>query len=236
MSVSYLVPTWARPENWRYVILDPSLRHPPDHYFENAYRLWRDVWSATFREVEGRTSIDSDNFSRQDELGALFSGERCLMLSGFREVNLSLSPSRDDSYFRPWSNESLATLCKDGDLVLVGNQITVDPAVRGKDFPVSMKDLIVALSILRLMDSDCSVMAGTMRSLKGMNTLALRHRATKIPQELKLHSETSEIFAFYRSSYELGLPHLEDLSKKLWRERLDLTITKSFELNKKKIA
>jgi hypothetical protein len=236
MSVTYLLPAWARPETWRYVILDPSPRQPPSLHHELAYRFWKNIWSATFREVEGRSFVESDNFSRQDEIGALFAGERCLMLSGFREVSLSSQCIRDDSYFAPWSDESLAELTKDGDQILIGNQITVDPEARGKNFPVSMKDLIVALSILRLLDSECAAMAGTMRNLKGMNTLALRHRATKIPQELELHGETSEIFAFYRSSYEQGLPQLENLSNKLWTERLDLTKNGKPTYREKKIA
>ncbi|MEO5668306.1 MAG: hypothetical protein ABIR96_09625 [Bdellovibrionota bacterium] len=226
--------SWSNPQNWRYVLLEGSPEGQDAALYSEAYRLWKEVWGATFHEVDSTRPFFSDNFSRQNEIGALFSGNRCLMLSGFRKVDLELSATRDDSYFAPWSDASLQTLKREGRVILIGNQITLDPQVRGKDFGPSMKDLIVSLSIARFLDSPCSAMAGSMRSLKGMNTLAIRHGATLIPQEIEIHGETSEIFAFYRSSYSAGIPLMAELAQTLWQSRQNARLPHSWQ--KKKVA
>jgi hypothetical protein len=55
----------------------------------SAYECWSQVWKQTFTELEGRSVLHSDDFTRQDEIGALFHGYECIALFFSRLVDLS---------------------------------------------------------------------------------------------------------------------------------------------------
>src|SRR5262245_14991894 len=56
-----------------------------------AYELWRDGWTATLREVSGIERIDSNEFTRQDEIEVIVHRGACIAVTSLRWVDVSLS-------------------------------------------------------------------------------------------------------------------------------------------------
>ena len=77
----------------------------------SAYECWSQVWKQTFTELEGRSVLHSDDFTRQDEIGALFHGYECIALFFSRQVDLSNPLAHDDSYFSVWPREAREAAC-----------------------------------------------------------------------------------------------------------------------------
>ena len=183
----------------RYLTL--KVREPKDQaLLSEAFRCWQTVWSETLHELDGVTRLPSDNFSRQDEVGALFRGGVCLGLSCYRWVDLSLPVHRADSYFEVWSNAAVGQLVKYGTRVCIGSQISVPREYRGRDRGVSVKDLLLSMAVRRFLASDADVMTGVMRNDRSMNVLGYRLGGQPLVEGTELHGVKVDLLAFYRQT------------------------------------
>src|SRR3954466_4957192 len=76
-------------------------------YYEAAYATWKQVWKQTLLELDGSDQLHSDQFTRQDYIIAIFHGPLCVALCCFRRADFSMPGSIEDSWFKPWSLQSL---------------------------------------------------------------------------------------------------------------------------------
>lgn len=162
-----------------------------------AYRCWSEVWSETLHELDGVSDIPSDEFTRQDEVGAIFHGYECIALSCFRFIDLSLPMFQDDSYFRVWPKEAIAGAAGNGSRVCIGSHVTVSPAyrrVRG----CSLRHVVTALTIDRAMAAGSDAVLGTMRDDRGMASLVHGLGATTLGHA-RLHNVPVTLIAVYGS-------------------------------------
>ena len=162
-----------------------------------AYRCWSEVWSETLRELDGLTDVPSDEFTRQDEVGAIFHGYECIALSCFRWIDLSIPMYHDDTYFRVWPKDAIAAASQDGSRVCIGSHVTVSQAwrrVRG----CSLRHVVTALTIDRAMASGSDAILGTMRDDRGMASLVHGLGATTLGHA-RLHNVPVTLIAVYRS-------------------------------------
>jgi hypothetical protein len=199
-----------RPELLNYRILTPrrvGLADVP--LVGEAYRCWSTVWSETFRELDGATHVPSDDFTRQDEVGAIFHGYECIALSCFRWIDMSNPMYRDDSYFNVWPESARATACREGSRVCVGSQITVAPAWR----KTPVRNILTALIIERAFLSDADAVLGTMRDDRGMDRLVAGLGAETLGHAT-LHGVPVTLIAMYRSGRR---PPLDPQSEALVR-------------------
>jgi hypothetical protein len=167
---------------------------------ELAYRCWQEVWSETFRDLDGVVRVYSDEFTRQHEIGALFLNNVCIGLTGFRWVNLSGAASLDDSYFKVWPKTPLRLLQRDGPNVCIGSNLTVLANWRGRLHGPSVKELLLALSIERFLASPADALAGTMRNDRGMNALSYQLGFTALLEGAVHHGVAVDLVAFYRDA------------------------------------
>src|SRR5262249_5455513 len=118
----------------RYVLLPGEYGGPASaSLFYAAFQMWSDVWTAEFEALRVNRRLNSNDFSRQSQIGCLFLQERCVGLVCFHGVDFSRPTARRDSYFEAWRDEAIWKLCRDGRNILVGSHVTVHPEFRGKD-------------------------------------------------------------------------------------------------------
>ena len=191
--------------------------------YEAAYRCWSRVWSATFRELDGSPLLFSDDFTRQSQIGAIMSGDRCLAMALLHWVDFSLPTARADSCFKIWSEESIVALTQDGPSILAGTYLGVDPEFRGDlGGGMFLKDLVLGLVIKSLLESGADALAGTMRCNRGMDRSAYEHGATPI-QKGVLHGVEVELVAFYRRKLSQPGIWVPDVRvESLWRGRNEI--------------
>jgi hypothetical protein len=199
--VSGIVPrAQIRPEALSYHILKPNHAGPADlPLLGEAYRCWSSVWKQTFNELDGAKYVPSDDFSRQDEIGAIFHEWECIGLTSYRWVDLSAAIYKDDSYFAVWPKESLDAACSAGTRMCIGSSLTVAAPWRNAN-GASVKDLLLTVAVDRFLQSDADTMVGTMRNNRGMNTLGYRLGFKPLAQDIVYHGVTVDLVAFYRRS------------------------------------
>jgi hypothetical protein len=170
-----------------------------------AYRCWSEVWSETFQELDGNDDLPSDEFTRQDEIGAIFHGYECIALSCFRWVDLGLGMAREDSYFRVWPEHVKDAATRDGSRVCVASHLTVSRPWRGKVSGFSLGKIILALTLDRSQAaSEGSAMLGTMRDDNGMGRLIQSMGATKLATAER-HGVPVTLIALYRDDARLPI-------------------------------
>lgn len=188
-----------RPELLSYHLLRPREAGLADvALIGEAYRCWREVWSETLLQLDGETDVPSDEFTRQDEVGAIFYGYECVALSCFRYIDLASPMHNADSYFRIWPESARAAAAREGTRVCIGSQITVAAnwrRVRG----CSLRHLVTALTLERFIASDKAAILGTMRDDRGMDKLS-EGLGTRPLGHARLHGVPVTLCAFFRSS------------------------------------
>jgi hypothetical protein len=172
-TVSSVVPRAViRPELLSYHLLRPGhvgVAEVP--LVGEAYRCWSEVWKEAFRELESRSELPSDDFTRQDEVGAIFHGYECVALSFFRWVDLGSPMIQDDSYFSVWPQSARDAARADGPFVCISSNFTLAAPWR-RASGCSLKDILAALVVERFLVSDAHSLVGTMRNDRRMNDLA----------------------------------------------------------------
>lgn len=164
-----------------------------------AYRVWSEVWSETLLELDGKTNVPSDQFTRQDEVGAVFHGYECVALTCFRWVDLDLPMSFGDSYFEVWPESARAAAMRGGSKVCIGSHITVARNWRRLE-NCSLAAVITALCIERFMAAtEGSAILGTMRDDRNMGALTKALGAEMLGQT-ELHGVPVSLVAAYRGS------------------------------------
>lgn len=165
----------------------------------SAYECWSEVWKQTFTELEGRSVLHSDDFTRQDEIGALFHGYECIALFFSRQVDLANPFAQDDSYFGVWPKAAREAACRHGSRVWVSSNITIHPGWR-RPANVQLSRLVCGLIIERFLISDADVLVGTMRNDRSMNTVTYGLGAQPLAHDVIHHGVPVDLVAFYRAT------------------------------------
>jgi len=212
-----------QPERFVYEVIAPraSTRVERERW-DDVYDCWQTVWGQTLRDLDGAGVVFSDDLTRQHELGCLFYSGRCIGMTAWRWVDLSLRAERDDSYFKAWPRAVLESAFTAGQRVCIGSNLTVLPAWRGAVDGYSIKELLMVLAVKRFLASDADVMVGTMRNDRGMNGLVYRLGAMPLSRDVAHHGVAVDLVTFTRGA--LGpfepRPQTDALAQRLWKEAL----------------
>jgi hypothetical protein len=185
----------------------------------HAYELWRDGWTATLREVAGIERLYSDEFTRQDEIVAVFRAGVCIAVGGLRWADLSLPAAREDSYFGRWPEPVLVRL--ERSLVCITSNTLVAPEWRGARIelegspPMTLQVAMIALPIQRWLDSPARFVVGVARNDRAMNRTA-RGLGMSRYATIRVHGIESDIMVGERSTAAPPGPVVETL----WNRRI----------------
>jgi hypothetical protein len=187
-------------ERLTYHLLRPQQSGPADiPVLGEAYRCWSEVWTQTFAELDGAKQLASDDFTRQDEIGALFHDWECIGMTFFRWVDLANPIFKEDSYFAAWSPSAFAAATSRGTRVCISSHFTIAGGWRSAK-GCSVKYVLGALIIERFLRSDCDAMVGTMRNDRGMNKFTYRLGAHALERNAIHHGVEVDLIGFYRQA------------------------------------
>lgn len=204
-------------------------------YYDLAYAHWENIWEKTLREVDGANAFFSDNFTRQDEVYALFIDLQCVAMVCHRFVDLGRKSNRKDSYFQAWPEETLDKLVQYGNRVLIGSQISVDPNYRGRHQGISLKDLVSGISMWRMRQMDIDALPGTMRADKNMQQFLYEAGAVPLQKGVTFHGLPADLVAFHPQVMPVNLPApTEQLIETLWAKKKGTPPLLAMELSLKR--
>jgi hypothetical protein len=190
----------VRPEALSFHVLSPANPGPADYaLLGEAYNCWSNVWKTTLFELDKAEHVPSDEFTRQDEIGALFHDWECVGLMGYRTVDLASAMHRDDSYFRVWTEEARARATAKGTRMFIAGNLTVAVPWRRAD-GASVKELLLALAIERFKASGADALLGTTRNDRGMNDLGYRLGFGPLVRNVTLHNVAVDLVAFFQDT------------------------------------
>jgi len=193
-------------------------------YVAEGFKHWVSVWNQRFTEAGGRPLLVGDNFTRQDDIFAIFHNDKCIAMICSRFCNLSYPNIKADSYFLQWPEIAFQKLRADGDFAAIGSQISVDPDYRGLIEGQSLKNVITILSMNYLFQSGVNVVTGTMRADKNMHSMCYKLGAQKLAENIVMHAGPVELIGFYPSRFPLQLTKEEkELMNQLWSNRIGST-------------
>jgi hypothetical protein len=188
------------PQALTFSVLRPRNAGPIDlPLLGSAYECWKEVWHETLREVDGVDQVPSDEFTRQDEIGALFHGWECIGLMGYRHVDLGAAMFQDDSYFKVWSPAARRAACVQGSRLFIASNLTVSSPWR-RAVGHSVKELLLALALERFLETDADAAIGTTRNDRGMNGLGYRLGFRPLERDVVHHGLGGDLVAFFRSA------------------------------------
>ena len=162
-----------------------------------AYGCWLTTWTHAFKELGLSSIVNSDDWTRQHEIGALFEGDMCVGCFLLRIVDLDYVIARQDSYFSAWSFEDMNALRRDGDTVLVSSYFTVRPSCRGRGVKQELMTRMVERFHSPSFDF-CAAMTGCLRVNKGGNKLVKNYGFETIRTGAVSHGTEVELMALYR--------------------------------------
>lgn len=223
-QVSGTMPTADRPRirlaDLEYRLFNP--RNALGAAFDQAYQLWRDVWTDTLTELDGIKQLHSDEFTRQDEVGVLIQGGSCVSVTGVRWLDMSRQTSIEDSYFRDWPKECIQRI---GAARLgISSNTVVSPTWRGAlveapdasgpAAPMRLNQLTIGMSLRRFADSPASLFVGVARNNRGMHRVAENLGAERIAT-IPVHRIDSDIMLWTQED----VANLGPLVGALWDRR-----------------
>jgi hypothetical protein len=198
-------------------LLGPGAAHRAT--MRQAYELWRDGWGATLRDVCGLQRIHSDEFTRQDEIVAMFHAGTCIAVSGLRWLDLSLPMARDDSYFGCWPEPAIVRL--ERSLICISSNTLIAPAWRGTRIElggapthIPLKLAMIGLPLKRYVESRARFMVGVTRNDRAMDRTSRELGFFRLAT-IQVHGIDSDVVAAERSSLLEPGPAVEEL----WRRR-----------------
>ena len=204
------------------VILNGSRCSPQflDHYHK-IYSHWKTMWQNTFKELDGHTEVLSDNFLRQSEVLGIFHDEKCIAVVCHRYIDL-LPSAFDDSYFQSWPELILKKIKNLSPQVAIGNQISIDPEFRKIEKDLSMKDMLLWFSLKRLQEQNASIILGSVREDKSLDTLFIKYGATILQKNVEQHNVPVSLLYFDNA-------HINLTAAKEWEHEFQEIYTSKIE-------
>lgn len=215
------------PEDFQLILLPGS--NPPEEYkshYESAYACWRKNWEHAFKmEMGSEAWLSSDQFTRQDEILALFYQGQAVGVSCFRRVDFGLTSSKHDSYFEHWPETAIHALTRRGKRVLVISQFAIDMAFRKTFQGTSLRDLLIGLSQARFSsDTWCETGATALRIQKHMEEAVYKVGATPLVRNMPyILNQTVDLVAYFHGEvHPSSVPGIAELVSEIFPRTIAL--------------
>ncbi len=174
--------------------------------YAKSFACWYDTWNDYFHgEYQTNVKLASTEFTRQDDILALFYKGECFGVTFFKEVDWDDPTASLDAYFQPWTPEAIEGLTSKGNKVIICSQFTIAKSFRSIKTDISWKHILCGFTMTRFLNSDAHAMTGTMRISKGMHKVAAYGGAVTLVPNLKCddhEGEFVELMAFFQDNVE----------------------------------
>jgi hypothetical protein len=200
---------------------DPQKEY--QNIYENIYACWYDVWNEAFSQIHPNHRQTSENFTRQDYIGAILVDGQCKAMSVYKHANAKSSTFKKDAYFQCWSDKHLEKLCSRGSNILVCSHFTIHPSARKDAVGLSMRDLLMGLTTEVCLHSRADAMTGAMRKSRQVHSLAVEWGAELIASDVPSghNDELSDLVVFFKDDVERRRQNdLLPMIKKMWADKI----------------
>jgi hypothetical protein len=198
--------------------------HEVRRYYDAAFVHWQDIWQRTLFELEGKTDpVHSDEFIQQNEVNVLWDAEneRVAGVSLMRWLDLRLAAHRQCQYFSHFPASVAESLVRLEEPILIGSNFSLDPDYRGAVGDTTYKDLFFSLIMLRMLELRPPLLVGTMRSDRGMSSMARRFGADVLASHVELHYVPVDLVAFYPDGLRATASRWKSkLASSLWPKKV----------------
>lgn len=201
----------------------------PSSEYVSSYTLWKSIWEdALANEMNIKSPLRSDNFTRQTSVISLFRDKECLGLFTSNTFNLNNPADLNDSYFIDWSPSLLSDLRQETSYVMTYENYTLSRAIRGSNTELPWKELLLLLGLQRQLERNCSYMIATPRKNRSVHKATQRAGAKTLVQDIpyKIPGEIVDLIAWdKRSPQRVWDPDFLEVARALWRKRIETTST-----------
>lgn len=185
-------------------LLNGNLKHNPDNLhnvYKKAFKSWHETWNDFLhQEHHSVLKLNSNEFTRQDEVLALFYQGECFAVTFFKDINWDDPTAGLDAYFNPWTPEAIEGLTARGNNILICSQFTVSKSFRNRKADIPWKYILSAFNMKRFLESPSNAMTGTMRVKKGMGRMSVEAGATALALNVVCadhEEEPADLVAFF---------------------------------------
>lgn len=189
--------------------------------YKKSYSLWKRVWADTFHELEGKTTIYSDDFFRQDEAFVVFHQDECVGITMHSFLDLKNPVHRDLRYFKaypPGSIENIEQL--NVRQVLISNQTAVDPRFRKSLSQISFGEVLIGLSVKRLVELELDAFIAYTNNSKKVQDICYRFGAQPIVKGHSQHNVEVDIVCLTKeNACESPIKDIKQTIDFLWNSR-----------------
>lgn len=214
-DLSYVSMNTKYPENWQRELC------------ENAYALWKKVWTDAFRDLKIEGKLWSDDFLDR-EMMALFYGSEPVGLMLERRFDLRCRSNLEHSYFKNYPEAVKNKILEQGHTnVIAATYLTVnpkwrrsrvgDPSTDQTDLPVS--EIVVGLCVRRFMDSDATAQFGYSRNKFKVNEIRYRHGAVPLMKNVTAYNTPVDFTITTKSTAKMSdVPGVATAVERLYTE------------------
>ncbi|MES2768529.1 MAG: hypothetical protein V4596_05220 [Bdellovibrionota bacterium] len=217
-------------ENFKFVSLPGSDPDPKYlEYYNSAYECWYKVWSEAYKELDVNKRLHSDDFTRQTEINCVFYGSKCIALLFLKWADFKADATKNDSYFKLWTDNEFEQLTKYGPEVIIISNTTVAKEWRGTQSKLSIKDLVLYFTIRRFLTSSSPAMTAVTRNARGVDKLIERFGAVMFKENVPNFNDKDlvNLGAFYKKDMTDGTdPVVAEIGKRLWDKMIVVPRTK----------
>ncbi len=207
-----------------YVLKGKKLNNPGAYHriYDLTFKAWHETWEKTYQEdFRSGKRLNSDTFTRQDEILSLFYRGECFALCIFSHINLDEEQTQLDSYFNCWSEEAIQKLATKGPNVITCTQYTISKDFRRPQWKV----LITGMIGKYFLSSGRDAMSAITRVAKGIDKLSYAQGgvqlATGLHYEAGAEKAEVDLVAFFPENvYPIFSknPHAE-IFEEIWNRR-----------------
>ena len=111
--------------------------------YQKSFECWFDTWNDYFHgEYQTNIKLASNEFTRQDDIMALFYEGKCFGVTFFKEVDWDDPTASHDAYFAPWTPEAISGLISRGKKVIICSQFTIAKEFRSIKTDIQWKHIL----------------------------------------------------------------------------------------------
>lgn len=202
--------------------------------YEKTYLCWKSVWADVYKAEMGQDhQFYSDDFQRQDQIIALFSEDKCVGMAFVRHVDFDSLVVHNDSCFRYWPEDSIKEIIRLSTKVAIASYFTVHHDFRKSKLGICWKTLLLSLFVKNFLNTSSEIMITAARKKKSNEKLCYKLGAkaisTSVPYWIEGHKQVNEesvdIIYWNKKPLVLEDDHLNLISLKIWKSRIDLANT-----------
>lgn len=186
-----------------------------------AYNCWKEVWISACRdEMNVMETLYSDNFTKQSHAAVLWMEDEPVAVATLNHLDLSCIIDLDDSYFKIWPEIALHKLKKENKKIMTCGNFALNFNYRRGALGVSGKELLFAVLVWYLRESDRDSMIAAVRLEKGMEKAAYRTGAVCLQKDIPYSIPGQRVdLVSWRKSLDVDVmdPKIRDLSNSIWK-------------------